>query len=62
MKKNIGNFPVKDDIEFINEDSIMELGGAKTTVNNTKKACGNLRTCGWNSDTCPRLEKCTWNN
>lgn len=52
---------MESQIELINEDAAIQLGGAKEALDAVDKVCGNLRTCGWNSDTCPKLESCTWN-
>lgn len=48
-------------IELINEDTTVQLGGAREAIEDKDVVCGNLRECGWNSDSCPKLERCTWN-
>lgn len=49
-------------IEFINEEDLDLLGGADGMKGaGGDKVCGNLRTCGWNNQECPKLEKCDWN-
>jgi len=51
----------KSEIEFINEKELDFLGGANNMLEAIGKVCGNLRTCGWNKQVCPKLEKCDWN-
>ena len=46
-------------IEFINEEDLDFLGGAKDMIGADNNVCGNLRECGWNSQECPKLEKCS---
>jgi len=50
-----------NEIEFINEDEIIELGGAKRDLVKDDNVCGNLRECTINNAKCPRLERCGWN-
>lgn len=47
-------------IEFINEEDLDLIGGTCANME-VDKVCGNLRQCGWNSQECPKLERCSWN-
>lgn len=62
MKKEELNESLVPQIELINEETAVQLGGANaSSFEAVIKTCGNLRQCGWNNDNCPKLEKCNWN-
>lgn len=52
---------MESQIELINEETAIQLGGANDSFATDDKVCGNLRICDWNSDVCPKLERCNWN-